>query len=71
MEDKQIKEYGEEEGEEEIPDFLQPSMYAEMTPAEMAGIKEWLLLQQAQLTQQLESASNATRKLTANFSELK
>ena len=30
--------------DEVLPDNLQPSMYAEMTQFEMAGIKEWLTL---------------------------
>ena len=40
-----------ESDQEELPESLQPSMYAEMTVAEMAGIKEWLMLQQEQLSQ--------------------
>ena len=47
--------------DEVLPDNLQPSMYAEMTLAEMAGIKEWLTLQQQQLASQLESAEKASQ----------
>ena len=49
-------------------------MYAEMTLVEMAGIKEWLSLQQEQLSSQLDSAVQATKKFHPkkdHFNEVK
>ena len=55
--EKKIERNSDSSSEDEVlPDNLQQSMYAEMTLVEMAGIKEWLTLQQEQLSSQLDSA---------------
>ena len=50
--DPNIPDNEEDSEQEQLPDFLQPQMYAEMTMCEMEGIKEWLELQKSQIVEQ-------------------